>query len=80
MKVHWTDDIGAVDVRAAADAERSRIWAGLVTEFGPTERHHAWWLAIDRIGRCDDHDRNRRANIAKAVATWTAFAIIPTTN
>ncbi len=39
MKVRWMDAIGAVDVRAAADAGRSRIWADLVTEFGPTEHH-----------------------------------------
>ncbi|HEX2785751.1 MAG TPA: hypothetical protein VHN36_19405 [Ilumatobacteraceae bacterium] len=72
------DDIGAVDVRAADDADRSRIWADLVTEFGP-QRHHAGGSpliasagATTTIGTV--------ANIAQTVATSTAFAIIPTTN
>ena len=45
MKVQQMDDISAADVRAADDADRSRIWADFVTEFGRTEASRRW-LAI----------------------------------
>jgi hypothetical protein len=39
------NDPDAVDVRAADDAHRARIWAQLVDKFGPTEASRQW-LAI----------------------------------
>ena len=45
MNVQRMDGIDAEDVRAADEADRSRIWADLVTEFGRTEASRRW-LAI----------------------------------
>ena len=39
------DDPDAIEVRAADDADRSRIWADLVAEFGSAEASRRW-LAI----------------------------------
>ncbi len=39
------DDVDAADVRAADEADRSRIWTDLVTEFGRDEASRRW-LAI----------------------------------
>jgi hypothetical protein len=38
-------DAGAAEVRAASDAERARIWAAMVAEFGSEEASRRW-LAI----------------------------------
>jgi hypothetical protein len=42
MKVQRMDEFDAMDVRAANDADRSRIWADLVSEFGRTEASRRW--------------------------------------
>ena len=78
MNVQRMDDIGAADVRAAADFDRSRIWADLVTDFGPQRHHAGGSLLIASAGATPTI--GTVANIAHAVATWTAFAINPTTN
>ncbi len=45
MTVKRIDDLDATVVRAADEADRSRIWADLVTKFGRTEASRTW-LAI----------------------------------
>lgn len=45
IKVQRMDDVDAADVRAADEADRSRIWTDLVTEFGRDEASRRW-LAI----------------------------------
>jgi hypothetical protein len=45
MKNEGPDDLDAVAVREADEAERAHIWADLVNEFGRTEASRRW-LAI----------------------------------
>ena len=45
MKTQRMDDIAAEEVRAADDAQRSRIWTDWVAEFGRSEASRRW-LAI----------------------------------
>jgi type IV secretory pathway VirD2 relaxase len=42
MKEEGTDEVSAEVVRAADEAERARIWADLVDEFGSTEASRRW--------------------------------------
>lgn len=45
MTVQRIDDLDPTVVRAADEADRSLIWADLVTKFGRTEASRVW-LAI----------------------------------